>query len=67
MVAGVTPGRNSFLERYPEGPRKNAIYAPKVTFQETITEKIGDKEVKKDKISKAVYWGGNLTTMANLS
>ena len=46
----------AFWKRYPEGPRKNAIYAPKVTFQETITEKIGDKEVKKDKISKAVYW-----------
>ena len=49
-------GGIAFWKRYPEGPRKNAIYAPKVTFQETITEKIGDKEVKKDKISKAVYW-----------
>ena len=49
-------GEIAFWKRYPEGPRKNAIYAPKVTFQETITEKIGDKEVKKDKISKAVYW-----------
>lgn len=49
-------GEIAFRKRYPEGPRKNAIYAPKVTFQETITEKIGDKEVKKDKISKAVYW-----------
>ena len=49
-------GEIAFCKRYPEGPRKNAIYAPKVTFQETITEKIGDKEVKKDKISKAVYW-----------
>lgn len=48
-------GEIAFWKRYPEGPRKNAIYAPKVTFQETITEKIGDKEVKKDKISKAVY------------
>ena len=47
-------GEIAFWKRYPEGPRKNAIYAPKVTFQETITEKIGDKEVKKDKISKAV-------------
>ena len=49
-------GEIAFWKRYPEGPRKNAIYAPKDTFQETITEKIGDKEVKKDKISKAVYW-----------
>ena len=49
-------GEIAFWKRYPEGPRKNAIYAPKVTFQETITETIGDKEVKKDKISKAVYW-----------
>lgn len=49
-------GEIAFWKRYPKGPRKNAIYAPKVTFQETITEKIGDKEVKKDKISKAVYW-----------
>lgn len=49
-------GEIAFWKRFPEGPRKNAIYAPKVTFQETITEKIGDKEVKKDKISKAVYW-----------
>lgn len=49
-------GEIAFWKRYPEGPRKNAIYAPKVTFQETITEKIGDKEVKKDKISNAVYW-----------
>ena len=49
-------GEIAFWKRYPEGPRENAIYAPKVTFQETITEKIGDKEVKKDKISKAVYW-----------
>lgn len=49
-------GEIAFWKRYPEGPRKNAIYAHKVTFQETITEKIGDKEVKKDKISKAVYW-----------
>lgn len=49
-------GEIAFWKRYPEGPRKNAIYAPKVTFQETITEKIGDKEVKKDKISKVVYW-----------
>lgn len=49
-------GEIAFWKRYPEGPRKNAIYASKVTFQETITEKIGDKEVKKDKISKAVYW-----------
>lgn len=49
-------GEIAFWKRYPEGPRKNAIYAPKVTFQETITEEIGDKEVKKDKISKAVYW-----------
>lgn len=49
-------GEIAFWKRYPEGPRKNAIYAPKVTFQETITEKIGDKEVKKDKISKAVDW-----------
>lgn len=49
-------GEIAFWKRYPEGPRKNAIYAPKVTFQETITENIGDKEVKKDKISKAVYW-----------
>lgn len=49
-------GEIAFWKRYPEGPRKNAIYAPKVTFQETITEKIGDKEVKKDKISKAVNW-----------
>lgn len=49
-------GEIAFWKRYPEGPRKNAIYAPKVTFQETITEKIGDKEVKKDKINKAVYW-----------
>ncbi len=49
-------GEIAFWKRCPEGPRKNAIYAPKVTFQETITEKIGDKEVKKDKISKAVYW-----------
>ena len=49
-------GEIAFWKRYPEGPRKDAIYAPKVTFQETITEKIGDKEVKKDKISKAVYW-----------
>ena len=49
-------GEIAFWKRYPEGPRKNAIYAPKVTFQETITEKIGDEEVKKDKISKAVYW-----------
>ena len=49
-------GEIAFWKRYPEGPRKNAIYAPKVTFQETINEKIGDKEVKKDKISKAVYW-----------
>lgn len=49
-------GEIAFWKRYPEGPRKNAIYAPKVTFQETITEKNGDKEVKKDKISKAVYW-----------
>lgn len=53
---GDTWGEIAFWKRYPEGPRKNAIYAPKVTFQETITEKIGDKEVKKDKISKAVYW-----------
>ena len=49
-------GEIAFWKRYPEGPRKNAIYAPKVTFQETITEKIGDEEVKTDKISKAVYW-----------
>ena len=49
-------GEIAFWKRYPEGPRKNAIYAPKVTFQETITEKIGDKEVKKDKINKAVNW-----------
>ena len=49
-------GEIAFWKRYPEGPRKNAIYATKVTFQETITEKIGDEEVKKDKISKAVYW-----------
>ena len=49
-------GEIAFWKRYPEGPRKNAIYAPKVTFQETITEKIGDKEVKKDKISKADNW-----------
>ena len=49
-------GEIAFWKRYPEGPRKNAIYAPKVTFQETVTEKIGDEEVKKDKISKAVYW-----------
>lgn len=49
-------GEIAFWKKYPEGPRKNAIYAPKVTFQETITEKIGDEEVKKDKISKAVYW-----------
>ena len=49
-------GEIAFWKRYPEGPRKNAIYAPKITFQETITEKIGDEEVKKDKISKAVYW-----------
>ena len=41
-------GEIAFWKRYPEGPRKNAIYA--------ITEKIGDEEVKKDKISKAVYW-----------
>lgn len=53
---GDACGEIAFWKRYPEGPRKNAIYAPKVTFQETITEKIGDKEVKKDKISKAVYW-----------
>ena len=53
---GDALGEIAFWKRYPEGPRKNAIYAPKVTFQETITEKIGDKEVKKDKISKAVYW-----------
>lgn len=53
---GEAWGEIAFWKRYPEGPRKNAIYAPKVTFQETITEKIGDKEVKKDKISKAVYW-----------
>ena len=49
-------GEIAFWKRYPEGPSSIAIYAPKVTFQETITEKIGDKEVKKDKISKAVYW-----------
>ena len=49
-------GEIAFWKRYPEGPRKNAIYAPKVTFQETITEKIGNEEVKNDKISKAVYW-----------
>ena len=49
-------GEIAFWKRYPEGPRKNTIYAPKVTFQETITEKIGNEEVKKDKISKAVYW-----------
>lgn len=49
-------GEIAFWKRYPERPRKNAIYAPKVTFQETITEKIGNEEVKKDKISKAVYW-----------
>ena len=49
-------GEIAFWKRYPEGPRKDAIYAPKVTFQETITEKIGNEEVKKDKISKAVYW-----------
>lgn len=49
-------GEIAFWKRYPEGPRKNAIYASKVTFQETITEKIGNEEVKKDKISKAVYW-----------
>ena len=49
-------GEIAFWKRYPEGPRKNAIYAPKVTFQETITEKIGNEEVKKDKISKAIYW-----------
>ena len=49
-------GEIAFWKRYPEGPRKNAIYAHKVTFQETITEKIGNEEVKKDKISKAVYW-----------
>ena len=49
-------GEIAFWKRYPEVPRKNAIYAATVTFQETITEKIGDKEVKKDKISKAVYW-----------
>ena len=49
-------GEIAFWKRYPKGPRKNAIYAPKVTFQETITEKIGNEEVKKDKISKAVYW-----------
>ena len=49
-------GEIAFWKRFPEGPRKNAIYAPKVTFQETITEKIDDEEVKKDKISKAVYW-----------
>ena len=55
-VWGDAWGEIAFWKRYPEGPRKNAIYAPKVTFQETITEKIGDKEVKKDKISKAVYW-----------
>lgn len=53
---GEAWGEIAFWKRYPEGPRKNAIYAPKVTFQETITEKIGDKEVKKDKISKAVNW-----------
>lgn len=59
-------GEIAFWKRYPEGPRKNAIYAPKVTFQETITEKIGDKEVKRIRSARP-FTGGNLTTMANLS
>ena len=37
-------GEIAFWKRYPEGPRKDAVYAPKVTFQEN------------NKITKAVDW-----------
>ena len=30
-------GEIAFWKRYPEGPRKNAVYAPKVTFQDGAT------------------------------
>ena len=30
-------GEIAFWKRYPEGPRKDAVYAPKVTFQEKAT------------------------------
>ena len=34
---GDSWGEIAFWKRYPEGPRKNAIYAPKITFQEGTT------------------------------
>lgn len=37
-------GEIAFWKRYPEGPRKNVVYAPKVTFQDGYT------------ITKAVDW-----------
>lgn len=37
-------GEIAFWKRYPEGPRKDAVYAPKITFQEG------------NKITKAVDW-----------
>lgn len=30
-------GEIAFWKRYPEGPRKNAVYAPKITFQDGAT------------------------------
>ena len=41
---GDSWGEIAFWKRYPEGPRKDAIYAPKVTFQEGT------------KITSARYW-----------
>lgn len=37
-------GEIAFWKRFPEGPRKNAVYAPKITFQEGTT------------ITRAVDW-----------
>ena len=34
---GDTWGEIAFWKRYPEGPRKDAVYAPKITFQDGAT------------------------------
>ena len=43
-------GEIAFWKRYPEGPRKDAVYAPKVTFQDgnTVTKAVDWWELDKD-------------------
>ena len=43
-------GEIAFWKRYPEGPRKDAVYAPKITFQNeyTITKAVDWWQLKED-------------------